>query len=58
MSETNVFVNNKALDLMELGQMSGVEGFVAEDSIDGEILHGLEAACPFCLLGKFVQHLG
>ena len=57
MSKTDVLINNKALDLMELSQMSGVEGFIAEDSIDWKIFHWFEAARPFCLLRKFVKHL-
>jgi hypothetical protein len=33
-------VSDDAFDLMELGEMGGVDGFVAEDAVDGEVAGG------------------
>ena len=45
-------VGNHAFHLVELGEMRVVDGFVAEDAVDGEI------ACGPRLGGKFVKHVG
>lgn len=37
-SESEAVVGNHALDLMELGQMGGIQGFVSEHPVDGEVL--------------------
>lgn len=37
-SESEAVVGDHALDLMELGQMGGIQGFVSEHPVDGEIL--------------------
>jgi len=39
-TQTQVVFRNHALDLVELGQMRCVDGFVAEDAVDGEVLCG------------------
>lgn len=36
MVKSKVSINDEALNLMEFGQMSPVESFVSEHSIDGE----------------------
>jgi hypothetical protein len=51
----DVVVGDDALDLVELGQVGGVDGLVPEDAVDGEQLAGLEAAG---LLGGLVEHGG
>ena len=47
-------IDDNTFDLMEFSQMSGIKGLVSEDTIDGEVLHGLELSL-LCLLEK---HLG
>lgn len=37
-TESEAVVGNHALDLVELGQMGGVQGFVSEHPVNGEIL--------------------
>ena len=53
MAKTDVTVTDNTLNLVELSQVSGIEGLVSEDSVNGEVLHGLE----FLLLGQTVKHL-
>lgn len=36
--ESEAVVGNHALDLMELGQVGGIQGFVSEHPVDGEVL--------------------
>ena len=48
-------VSDDALDLMELSQVSGVQGLVPEDFVYAEIFLRLEAAL---LVGQSVQHPG
>lgn len=36
-AEGEAEVGDDALDLVELGQMGGVDGLVAEDAVDGEV---------------------
>ena len=52
--QSDAFVNNDTLDLMELSQVSGIESLVSEDAVDREVFHGLE----FLLLGLLEEHLG
>ena len=40
--KANATVDDDALNLVELSQVSRVQGLVAEDTIDGEELHWLE----------------
>ena len=53
-SESEVVVCHHPLDLVKLRQVGGVQGLVAEHSIDGEVLDGSEGL----LLPKLVQHAG
>ena len=39
-AEAQVVFRNHALDLVELGKMRCIDGFVAEDAVDGEVLCG------------------
>jgi len=38
-----------AFDLVEFGEMGSVDGFVAEDAVDGEV------ACRACIFGETMQ---
>lgn len=51
-AEGEAEVGNDALDLMELGQMGGVDGLVAEDAVDGEVTGRSRVG------GQAVQHVG
>lgn len=53
-TEGGVPVGDNTLDLVELGKMGGVNGLVPEDTIDGEILDGMELG----LLGEMIEHVG
>ena len=57
MSQANVLVHDQAFNLVELRQMSGVKCLVTEDSVDTEVLHGLEDTGLLSLLSKLVEHL-
>jgi hypothetical protein len=39
-AERQTKVCDDAFDLVELGEMGGVDGFVAEDAVDGEVACG------------------
>ena len=39
-SEREVVVRDHAFDLVEFGEVGGVDSFVAEDSVDGEVAGG------------------
>ncbi len=49
-----VSVDDEALDLMELCEVSSIEVLIAVNSIDGEVLHRLEDSLPLCLFSKLV----
>mmetsp|Transcript_32088 Transcript_32088/g.76699 ORF Transcript_32088/g.76699 Transcript_32088/m.76699 type:complete len:411 (-) Transcript_32088:84-1316(-) len=53
-SERQVAVHHQAFDLVELGEVGGVEGLIPEHSVDTEVLFGGE----LLLLRQAVQHLG
>ena len=55
MTQIQVAVRHEQLHLMELRQVRGIHGLVAEDAIDGEVLDGLES---LGVLRGLVQHLG
>lgn len=42
MAEGQAAVGNEAFDLVEFGQVRGVDGFVAENTVDGKVLGGTE----------------
>ena len=50
--QSEVVVCNDAFDLVEFCEVGGVDGFVAEDAVDGEV------ACGMGVLGKVVEHGG
>lgn len=51
-TEGEVVVCDDAFDLVEFGQMGGVDGFVAEDAVDGEVAGGAGGG------GETVEHGG
>ena len=50
-AEREIFVANNTLDLVELGEVRAIDGFVAKHAIDGEHARGLETG-----LRDVVQH--
>ena len=50
-AEREAKVSNDALDLVELGEMRGVDGLVAEDAVDGEVARGPRVG------GELVEHV-
>ena len=52
-AQANVAVSDQALTLMEFRQMRCVKSFIAEDTINREVLDRLE----LFFLGKLVKHL-
>ena len=51
-AEGEAEVGDDAFDLVELSQVGGVDGFVAEDAVDGEVARWPRVD------GEFVQHVG
>lgn len=41
-SESEAVVSHHTLDLVELGQVSGVQSLIPEHPVDGEVLHRRE----------------
>lgn len=54
-AQSDVVVGNYAFDLVEFGEMGGVDGFVTEDSIDGEQFGRFESTG---LIGQLIKHGG
>lgn len=58
-TQSQVLVRDDSLDLVELGQMSGIDGFVTVNTIDREEFGGLEhSSVSLGLLRKAVKHVG
>jgi len=55
--QPNIFIDDQALNLMELGQVSSVKSLIAENSVNREVLHGFEFASLLAFLSQFVKHL-
>lgn len=51
-SQSEIIVCNRTLNLMELCQVSGVQALVTEDSVDGEVLDWMK----LLLLAQLIQH--
>lgn len=56
-SESEAVVGNHALNLVELGQMGGVQGFVSEHPVDGEILDWCELLLQGATDGQVRFHI-
>ena len=54
-SEAQIVINNKALDLMELSQVSTVQRFITEDTVDGEEFAGAELIAFSQIISKHLQ---
>lgn len=58
-AEREAEVGNDTLDLVELGQMGGIDGLVAEDTVDGEVAARLDLAAVLgCHASKSVENPG
>ena len=51
-AEREAVVGDDAFDLVELGEVGGVDAFVAEDAVDGEVARGFGGR------GELVEHVG
>ena len=51
-AQRQAVVRNDAFDLVELGEVGGVDGLVAEDAVDGEVARGAGVG------GEFVEDVG
>ena len=52
--QADAFVDDNALNLMELSQVSGIKRLISEDTIDREVLHWLELLL-LCLLEEHLR---
>ena len=53
-AQTNISISNEAFNLMEFSQVSSIESFITEDSIDGEIFHWFETILTLALLCELI----
>ena len=51
-AQSQAVIGNDAFDLVELGEVGGVDGLVAEDAVDGEVARGAGIG------GEFVEDVG
>src|SRR3989338_9209932 len=58
MTQIEVAIGDKTFDLMKLGKMGGIEGFVTIDFVDGKVFFRGECAGVDIFLAESVEHAG